>query len=139
MARYTKSFTQPVYLKRIEIKCERWTLDSIELARTITKLLEEKKGEDILLLDISEVSDFSDYFVICSGTSERMIEALASDIVKHLRNKNKVRGKVEGLPQDGWILVDYGPVLMHIFSPEKRTFYNLEELWSDGQVLLHLQ
>lgn len=68
-----------------------------------------------------------------------MIEALASDIVKHLRNKNKVRGKVEGFPQDGWILVDYGPVLMHIFSPEKRTFYNLEELWSDGQVLLHLQ
>jgi ribosome-associated protein len=68
-----------------------------------------------------------------------MIEALASDIVKHLRNINKVRGKVEGFPQDGWILVDYGPVLMHIFSPEKRTFYNLEELWSDGQVLLHLQ
>jgi len=68
-----------------------------------------------------------------------MIEALASDIVKHLRNINKVRGKVEGLPQDGWILVDYGPVLMHIFSREKRTFYNLEELWSDGQVLLHLQ
>lgn len=68
-----------------------------------------------------------------------MIEALVSDIVKHLRNMNKVRGKVEGLPQDGWILVDYGPVLMHIFSREKRTFYNLEELWSDGQVLLHLQ
>lgn len=68
-----------------------------------------------------------------------MIEALASDIVKHLRNVDKVCGKVEGLPQDGWILVDYGPVLMHIFSPEKRTFYNLEELWSDGQVLLHLQ
>jgi ribosome-associated protein len=91
------------------------------------------------LLDISEVSDFSDYFVICSGTSERMIEALANDITKHLRNNNKIRGTVEGLPQDGWILVDYGPVLMHIFSPERRIFYNLEELWSDGQVLLHLQ
>jgi len=68
-----------------------------------------------------------------------MIEALASDIIKHFRNINKLRGKVEGLPRDGWILVDYGPVIMHIFSREKRTFYNLEELWSEGQVLLHLQ
>ena len=102
-------------------------------------MLEEEKGEDILLLDISEVSDFSDYFVICSGTSERMIEALSNGIIKKLRKKNKIRGTVEGIPQDGWILVDYGSVLMHIFSPERRIFYNLEELWSDGKVLLHLQ
>lgn len=117
----------------------RWYLKPIEIARTIFATIEDKKGEDIVLLDIHEISDFTDYFVLCSGTSERMIEALANDVVKQLRTENKVRGKIEGEPQDGWILVDYGSVILHIFSPRKRQFYNLEELWSEGKTLLRYQ
>ena len=91
------------------------------------------------MLDIHETSDFTDYFVICSGTSDRMMEALADDVVKHLRSEHQVRGRIEGLPQDGWILVDYGGVILHLFSPEKRNYYGLEDLWSEGKVLLHFQ
>ncbi len=114
-------------------------LKPIELARTITTIIEDRKGEDIVLLDIQKISDFTDYFVICSGTSDRMIDALANDVVKQLRTEDKVRGSVEGEPHDGWILVDYGSVILHIFSPNRRQFYNLEELWGEGKTLLHLQ
>ena len=114
-------------------------LKPIELARTITTIIEDRKGEDIVLLDIQKISDFTDYFVICSGTSDRMIDALANDVVKQLRTDDKVRGSIEGEPHDGWILVDYGSVILHIFSPNRRQFYSLEELWSEGKTLLHLQ
>ena len=62
-----------------------------------------------------------------------MIDALANDVVKQLRTEDKVRGSVEGEPHDGWILVDYGSVILHIFSPNRRQFYNLEELWGEGK------
>jgi ribosome-associated protein len=114
-------------------------LKPIELARTITTIIEEKKGENIVLLDIQKISDFTDYFVICSGTSERMIEGLANDVIKQLRKEEEVNGSVEGEPHDGWILVDYGSVILHIFSPNQRQFYSLEQLWGEGKILLHLQ
>jgi len=101
--------------------------------------LEDKKGESIALIDIHEISDFADYFVICSGTSDRMLDALSSDLVKHMRNQIKVRGRVEGTPQSGWVLVDYGAIIVHLFSPDRREYYGLEELWSEGKLLLHLQ
>jgi ribosome-associated protein len=97
------------------------------------------KGEDIILLDIHGISDFTDYFVICSGTSARMLEALADDVMRKMRNQNQIRGRVEGLPQDGWILVDYGGVILHLFSHAKRDYYRLEDLWGEGKILLHLQ
>jgi len=91
------------------------------------------------LLDIHGISDFTDYFVICSGTSERMLEALADDVIRQMRNHNQIRGSVEGLPQDGWILVDYGGVILHLFSHVRRDYYRLEDLWGEGKILLHLQ
>jgi ribosome-associated protein len=101
--------------------------------------LEEKKGEDIILLDIQEVTIFADYFVICSGTSDRMLQALADAAVEQVRKVHDVKGRVEGLPQDGWMLIDFGDVLLHLFSPDRRAYYRLEELWSEGKVLLRLQ
>lgn len=101
--------------------------------------LEEKKGEDILLLDIHEISDFTDYFIICTGTSDRMLSALADDLVEKLRSQEQRRGRIEGAPQDGWILIDYGDFIVHLFSPDRRDYYRLEELWGKGKVLLHLQ
>jgi ribosome-associated protein len=101
--------------------------------------LEEKKGENIALIDIRELADFAEYFVICSGTSDRMLQALADDVRKRVRSVYRLRGRVEGESYDGWILVDYGDVVLHLFSPDRRNYYRLEELWGDGKILLHLQ
>ena len=86
-----------------------------------------------------EISDFADYFVICSGTSDRMLEALADDVLRQMRKRFKLHGRSEGLPRDGWMLIDYGDIILHLFSPDRRDYYRLEELWGEGKVLLHLQ
>ena len=101
--------------------------------------MEEKKGKDIVLLDIHELTDFTEYFILCSGTSVRMLQALADDVTRYVRDQYHLRGRMEGLPQDGWILVDYGDVILHLFSPERRGYYRLEDLWGKGRVLLNLQ
>jgi len=102
-------------------------------------VLEDKKGEDILLLDIHEISDFADYFVIVTGTSDRMLQALADSAVEQIREKYKVRGRIEGAAQDGWVLVDFGDIVLHLFSLDRRDYYRLEELWAKGKVLIRLQ
>ena len=114
-------------------------MDTLETAREIVFILEEKKGEDILLLDIQGVSDFADYFVICSGTSDRMLQALADDVREKLRERHNLRGRSEGGPQGGWVLLDYGNVVLHLFSPDRRDYYRLEDLWNTGKVILRLQ
>ena len=101
--------------------------------------MEEKKGEDILLLDLHDVADFADYFVICSGTSDRMLRALADAVTEQMRERFDWRGRSEGEARDGWVLVDYGNIIVHLFSPDRRDYYRLEDLWNKGKVLLHLQ
>lgn len=101
--------------------------------------LEDKKGEDILLLDIHEVAYFADYFVICSGTSDRMVQALADAAVEQVKKQFDLNGRVEGLPAYGWVLVDFGDVILHVFSPDRRQYYRLEDLWIDGKILLRVQ
>ena len=114
--------------------------EPLQLAQKIVDLLDEKKGEDILLLDLQEISSITDYFVLCSGPSERTLKALADEVQKKLKNEDSVMAlSVEGDPEGGWILVDYGSVILHIFSPAVRLYYQLEELWRDGQVLLRIQ
>lgn len=102
-------------------------------------MIEGKKGEDIILLDIQGLASFADYFVICSGTSDRMLQALADAAVQHVHKQFNLPGRVEGLSQDGWLLVDFGDVILHIFSPDRRDYYRLEELWAQGKILLRLQ
>jgi ribosome-associated protein len=118
---------------------KRCYLDTLDLARSIVDVLEDKKGEDIVLMEIRDISDFADYFVICTGTSDRMLQALADGVTEQLRSKHKVRGKIEGDPGDGWVLVDFGDVILHLFSEDRREYYRLEDLWSKGKVLLRLQ
>jgi ribosome-associated protein len=105
----------------------------------IVDTLEDKKGEDILLLDIHEISDFADYFVICSGTSDRMLKALADGVMEQVKKQYHLHGNLEGQSHDGWLLIDYGGVVLHLFSPDRRDYYRLEELWNEGKVLVHLQ
>jgi ribosome-associated protein len=101
--------------------------------------LEDKKGEDILLLDVKEVVSFTDYFVICTATSNRMLNALADAAVEKTREKHKKKGRIEGSPEGGWMIVDYGDIVVHLFDADLRHYYNLEELWKDGKVVLRLQ
>jgi len=98
-----------------------------------------KKGEDIILIDIRDVADFTDYFVICCGSSIRMLNALADYVAESVKKKHKLSSKIEGNPTDGWIVIDFGDVVVHLFTPDQRDYYKLEELWVEGKVLLHLQ
>jgi ribosome-associated protein len=102
-------------------------------------VIEEKKGEDIVLMDIRELAPFADFFIICSGTSSRMLDALADAAVEHVKKRYDLRARIEGNPGEGWVLADFGDVILHLFSPDRREYYRLEELWSRGKVLLHLQ
>jgi ribosome-associated protein len=102
-------------------------------------VIEEKKGEDIVLLDIRELAPFADFFVICSGTSNRMLDALADAAVQQVKKQYDLKVRIEGNPDEGWVLADFGDVILHLFSPDRRDYYRLEELWSKGKVLLHLQ
>jgi ribosome-associated protein len=77
--------------------------------------------------------------VICNGTSDRMLDALANSVLEDVRVKHRKKGRKQGLARDGWVVVDYGDVVIHLFSPDQRDFYQLEDLWNDGKVLLRLQ
>ncbi len=101
--------------------------------------LEEKKGEDILLLDIHDLAPFADYFILCSGTSDRMLDALAQTVLDTARQSAGLRGRIEGVARSGWVRVDRGESVVRLCAPEVRAYYALEELWAEGKVLLHLQ
>ena len=101
--------------------------------------LEVKKGEDILLLDLQNIASFTDYFVLCTGTSDRMLDALAESTLETVRTMHRKRGTKEGEAREGWVVVDYGDVVVHLFSPDQRQHYDLEDLWRDGKVLLTVQ
>lgn len=92
-----------------------------------------------MLLEITELTTLADYFVICNGTTDRMLNALADAVVDDMRDQYKKKGRVEGEARDGWLIVDYGDVIVHLFSPDQRGYYNLEELWGEGKVLLRVQ
>ncbi len=103
-------------------------------------VLTDRKGEDILLLDIHEVSVLADYFVICSGTSERQLGALRASVREEMKKAMGIFPlRVEGKPSSGWVLMDYGSVVVHLFAPELRAFYDLEDLWREGRVVVRIQ
>lgn len=110
----------------------------MKIARGFANFLENKKGEDIVLLDIKGIASFTDYFVIVNGTSSRMLQSLANALVREVKSEYHLNSLPEGQPDLGWVLLDYGDVVVHLFSPEQRDFYRLEELWSEGKVILHL-
>ena len=91
------------------------------------------------MLDIHGLADFADYFVIGSGTSDRMLKGLVDGVTEQLSGQYELDGRVEGSPQDGWVLVDFGDVILHLFSPDRRSYYRLEELWGRGKILLRVQ
>ncbi|MGB1251376.1 MAG: ribosome silencing factor [Candidatus Promineifilaceae bacterium] len=116
------------------------TFDPLAFTNLLIDVMLDKKASDILLLDVQDQVIFSDYFLICSGDSSRQIKALVDGIAKEAkREASEIPMSIEGDSQDGWMMLDYGYVVVHIFSPESREYYNLEELWQDARVVLRLQ
>ena len=99
----------------------------------------DKKGEDILLLDIREEALFTDYFLICNGENDRQIRALADNIAAEAKKKaNILPWGQEGEAAGGWVLLDFGDLIVHLFSPEMRDYYKLDELWGSSHVILRM-
>jgi ribosome-associated protein len=102
-------------------------------------MLEERQASDIVLLDVSQVTILADYFVICSANSERQLNALSGDLSKQLKVDVGRPLAVEGESESGWVLIDYGDVVVHLFLPEARSFYDLEGLWHQAQQIVRIQ
>jgi len=94
---------------------------------------------DIVLLDLRKVTLIADYFIVCSGQSLRQIKSITEGVLESIRGLGVRPLAVEGESDSGWVLVDLGSVIVHIFSPELRAYYALEELWRDASVVVHVQ
>ena len=97
---------------------------------------EDKKAEDIQVLEVGELTIIADYFVICSGNSERQVEAIARGIKEDLGEKDIIPQRMAGKEDSRWILMDYADFIVHIFHKDERDFYELERLWADAEKLL---
>ena len=109
------------------------------MARSVIDTLEDKKGENILLMNIENIASFADYFVICNGTSDRMLQSLGDAVMEIVKKKFGLNSSVEGESVDGWLVIDLGDVVVHLFSPDQREYYDLEKLWDRGKILVRLQ
>ncbi|OGO11361.1 MAG: ribosome silencing factor [Chloroflexi bacterium RBG_13_68_17] len=113
--------------------------ETLALAREIVETLDEKKGEDILLLDLHGVCSFTDYFVLCTCASERTLQALADEVTRRAKGRRVIPApRREGDASSGWVLVDCGGVILHLFTQAVREYYRLEELWRAGKVLVRV-
>jgi ribosome-associated protein len=111
----------------------------IDLARRIVELAEDKKAADIVLLDLVGLTTMADYFVICSGGSERQLEAIAVGIIGSLRDERIRPIGREGTSASHWVLIDFGSVIVHVFTPPERDYYGLEKHWSEARTILRVQ
>ncbi|HEV7811276.1 MAG TPA: ribosome silencing factor [Candidatus Limnocylindrales bacterium] len=111
----------------------------LDVARRIVELAEDKKAADIVLLDLQGLTTLADAFVICSGGSERQLDAIADGIIEGMRTE-KIRpiGR-EGTAASHWVLVDFGSVVVHVFTPPEREYYSLEKHWSEARTVLRVQ
>lgn len=108
---------------------------SDEIVKIAVKAMDDKKAEDIKVIRIGEVSSVADYFVIANGTNPSQVEAIVDAVDEELTKNNISALRTEGLRSSGWILMDYGDVVIHIFSKEDRLFYDLERIWRDGEIV----
>lgn len=103
--------------------------------KIVINAIEDKKGADIKIIDISEVSVLADYFIIASGSNRNQIQAISDEIQEKLHVVNRNAINIEGYENAGWILMDFQDIIVHIFDSENRLFYDLERIWRDGKIL----
>ena len=105
------------------------------MAQIACKAIYDKKGQDIKVIDIHNVSVIADYFVIASGTNSNQVQAIVDNVEEQLGRAGFEAKQIEGNRNSSWILMDYGDVIVHVFDEENRLFYDLERIWRDGKVL----
>lgn len=106
-----------------------------EMAKIAYKALDEKKAEDIRVIDIEKVSVVADYFLIASGTNKSQVQAMADGVEEMLYKAGYPLKQMEGYQTANWILMDYGDIIVHVFDRENRLFYDLERIWRDGEAI----
>lgn len=106
-----------------------------EMAKLAYKALDEKKGEDIRVIDISEISVLADYFIIANGTNANQVNALVDSVEEELSKAGYDVKQREGYGLGNWVLLDFGDIIVHVFDKENRLFYDLERIWGDGKVI----
>jgi ribosome-associated protein len=114
-------------------------LDSAQVARAAVDIASDKKAVDIVLLDIRDTTTIADYFVICSGNNPRQIQAIAAALDDELSTLGAKLLYREGTADTGWVLLDFGDVIVHIFGQKEREYYRLERLWSGAKTVVYLQ
>ena len=109
--------------------------NSLTMAKLAIDALEDKKAEDIKVIDISEVSVLADYFIIAGGNNHSQIQALCNNVEEKLGKAGHPVKQIEGYETANWILMDFGDVIIHIFDKENRLLYDLERIWRDGKII----
>ena len=110
-------------------------MTSKEMTKLAINALEDKKAEDIRIIDISEVSVLADYFIIASGSNRSQVQALSDNVEETLGRAGCPVKQVEGYDTANWILLDFGDIIVHVFDNENRLFYDLERIWRDGKLI----
>lgn len=106
-----------------------------EMTRLACRALDEKKGKDIKVIDIHEVSVIADYFVIASGSNQNQVQAMVDNVEETLGRAGYEAKQIEGNKNSSWVLMDYGDMIAHVFDEENRLFYDLERIWRDGKII----
>ena len=114
-------------------------LETIEVARKAVDAANDKQAADIVLLDAQGVCSFADYFVICNGDSRRQIQAIYDEVEHALKKEGILPHHHEGTVDSGWLLLDFGNVIVHIFAPFEREYYQLDKLWSRAIPVIRIQ
>lgn len=114
-------------------------IEPTTLARILAEAASEAKAEDVQVLDIHNLTVIADLFVICSADNERLLRAISRQVLEATDKIDRDPRRVEGTAESGWILLDYGDVVVHIFGEAERQFYRLEEVWAEAQTLLVIQ
>ena len=113
--------------------------EALASARRAVELAADKKASDIILLEVAALTTVADYFVICSGASERQLGAVADGIVEGLKEDGVRLFAREGRPGSHWLLLDFGALIVHVMAPPERDYYELERLWAEAPTLLRVQ
>jgi ribosome silencing factor RsfS/YbeB/iojap len=115
------------------------TLEPLELAHILVDAIAERLGSNIVMLDMQDVSLLADYFILCNAESSPQFKAILNEVEKQAKAAGGRQLHVEGEASSGWILLDYGSVIVHVFDPELRAYYNLEDLWKEARLVVRIQ
>ena len=113
-------------------------LSPSELAHAVVDAVASKKASNILMLDMRDVTYLADYYVLCDGSTKRQVDAITGELLDNLKKAGTQPAVLEGNAEAGWVLIDFGSVITHVFTPEKRAYYQLEELWRGAPIVVRM-